>query len=203
MATKRRRRAQKTNPNLVLLVAVSAIALGLSSVFGKSISELMNLAILSLVLCGSLLSIALIWLIVHQTKVRSQRQTAVFSEDVDGMAWSEFEFFAIKLLKNQKYKIEAHPSGPGDQGADIIARKNRDKFAIQIKHYSSKLDNKPVQEAVGAMAYYHCNRSMVITNSHFTAGAKLLAASNNCILVDREKIGEWILESSPSDSATA
>jgi restriction system protein len=50
-----------------------------------------------------------------------------------------------------------------------------------------------VQEAVAAKAIYKCNKAMVITNSHFTAGAVVLAAANDCTLVDREELGKWIL----------
>jgi HJR/Mrr/RecB family endonuclease len=194
MAIKRRRRAQKTNPNIVLLVVAAAVALGLSSIFGKSLGGILNFSVLALIVFGSLLAIFLVWFIPYQANQRSQRQKAVTGEDVDNMSWSDFEDFVIQLLMSQKYKINAHPSGPGDQGADIIASKDGDKFAVQVKHYKTKLNNSPIQEAVAAMAQYHCTRSMVITNSHFTAGAKILAASNNCILVDREKLGEWILE---------
>jgi hypothetical protein len=35
---------------------------------------------------------------------------------------------------------------------------------------------------------------MVITDNHFTEGAKGLAQSNHCELIDRDLPAEWILE---------
>jgi HJR/Mrr/RecB family endonuclease len=35
---------------------------------------------------------------------------------------------------------------------------------------------------------------MVVTNSHFTRAAQVLAASNRCKLIDREKLAGWLAE---------
>ena len=42
------------------------------------------------------------------------------------------------------------------------------------------------------MAYYKCNKSMVVTNSRFTKSAKTFAESTGCILIGRDQLSEWI-----------
>jgi HJR/Mrr/RecB family endonuclease len=181
------------DPMTTLLVAVVAAALALFTVFGPQVNALLNAAIFTAITVGLVLAAILSFAIWRQLRTRHHRQVAVTTENVDQMHWKGFEHLAIELLEAQGFKIKHHASAPGDHGADIVATKGRDRYAIQVKHYGRKLDNTPVQEAVAAKAYYKCNQSMVITNSHFTAGAKILAAANGCILIDREELGKWIL----------
>ena len=104
----------------------------------------------------------------------------------------EFEKFLIDLFKRCGYETE-HTGKAGDQGCDLIVKKNNYIYCVQAKYYSSTLDNTPVQEIVGALKFYNGDKGVVITNSNFTIGAKELAKSNNVILIDGEKL-ELIIE---------
>lgn len=104
----------------------------------------------------------------------------------------EFEKFLINLFKRCGYETE-HTGKAGDQGCDLIVKKNNYIYCVQAKYYSSTLDNTPVQEIVGALKFYNGDRGVVVTNSNFTIGAKELAKSNNVILIDGEKL-ELIIE---------
>jgi restriction system protein len=110
------------------------------------------------------------------------------------MKGEEFEEYVAELLRLQGYKTRMTPRS-GDYGVDIVASKDGIKTAVQIKRYGKKLDQKPIREAVTGMAVrqYGCTRAMVVTNSTFTKAATFLAAESNCELVDREKLGEWVL----------
>lgn len=55
-------------------------------------------------------------------------------------------------------------------------------------NYSHKLDNTPIQEVIGGLAYYHCQKAIVMTNNCFTEPAKTLAKINNVELFDRDKL---------------
>ena len=79
---------------------------------------------------------------------------------------------------------------------DVIATKDGVKTAVQVKRYSSKLDQKPVREAIAGKSVrkYGCTEAMVVTNSTFTKAARFLASEGGCTLVDREVLGEWITE---------
>jgi restriction system protein len=79
-----------------------------------------------------------------------------------------------------------------DYGVDIIASKDGVKTAVQLKRYSNTVGRAAISDAVAGMAHYKCNQTMVVTSNYFTKEAKELASSNNCVLVDRDKLSEWI-----------
>ena len=71
---------------------------------------------------------------------------------------------------------------------DILAEKNDVKYAIQCKCYSSDLGNSPIQEVHAGKSMYNCHVGVVMTNRHFTSGAKELANATGVLLWDRNKL---------------
>lgn len=96
---------------------------------------------------------------------------------------SQFELYLENIFKDLGYKVR-HTGKAGDQGADLVLKYGDKIYVVQAKYYSSKLDNTPVQEIVGAIKYYNANQGVVVTNSSFTNGAEQLAKANNIILID-------------------
>lgn len=89
-------------------------------------------------------------------------------EKIDTMKGIEFEKFVANLLKHENfYNIETTRAS-GDYGADIIAEKNKIKYAIQCKRYSSKVSASPIGEILRGMKKYNCDKGIVITNNYFT-----------------------------------
>lgn len=72
---------------------------------------------------------------------------------VDTMDGIEFEHFLAKLFTKMGYYAQVTKAS-GDQGADLLLEKHGQKTVVQAKRYSRALDNTPVQEIVGAKAYY-------------------------------------------------
>lgn len=103
----------------------------------------------------------------------------------------EFELFLKKLFKFLGYTT-IHNGKSGDQGADLILRKNNYVYTVQAKYYTGKLSNKPIQEVVGSLKYYNANQGVVVTNSEFTKGAQELAKANQVILIDGEALNDLI-----------
>lgn len=115
---------------------------------------------------------------------------------IDCMEGHEFEFWCADALRKLGYHhVEVTP-GSGDQGVDVLAQKDGIKYAVQCKRYSSDLGNKPVQEVHAGKAIYHCHVGVVITNQHFTTGAKELAAATDTLLWDREWIHRYLISQS-------
>ena len=83
-------------------------------------------------------------------------------------------------------------SKSGDQGIDIIAKKNGRTVGIQAKCYSNKVGNSAIQEAVAGKNIYNCDTVMVITNNYFTKSAVELARANEVILWDRDTLSKKI-----------
>ncbi len=134
----------------------------------------------------------LFFLYKQGTKQKALR--AIAMANIDEMAGIEFEKYVAALLNSRGYKTKLTPVN--DYGVDIIANKDGIKTAVQVKRYSSKLDQKPVREAIAGKSVrkYGCTEAMVVTNSTFTKAAKFLASEGDCALVDREVLGEWILK---------
>lgn len=109
-------------------------------------------------------------------------------ESVDSMDGHDFEYWTADLLRKIGFShVEVTP-GSGDQGVDVLAEKDGVRYAVQCKRYSHDLGNTPVQEVHAGKAMYNCHVGIVITNQHFTAGAKQLAQATGVLLWDRD----WI-----------
>lgn len=100
------------------------------------------------------------------------------------MTGLEYEKIVAKYLRQHGYHNVSVTKGSGDFGIDVIAHKGSHKYAVQCKYYTSTVSLDAVQEAVAGMAYYNCDRAMVVTNSTFTNAAKELARYNNVILLE-------------------
>src|SRR3990167_8517131 len=104
-------------------------------------------------------------------------------EDFNKLSGIEFETYISKLLKNKGYDVIGTKK-TGDQGADLIAKKNGKKIIIQVKRHNGNVGNKAVQEVASAIKYYAGDEGWVITNSEFTKSAKELAQKNKIILMN-------------------
>lgn len=118
---------------------------------------------------------------------------------LDYMEGHQFEYACADILKANAFKNVTVTQGSGDFGVDILAEKNGYKYAIQCKRYSCKLDNKPIQEVIGGLAYYGCTKGAVMTNQYFTEPAKKLAKINDVELWDRNILQKMSYARSPQN----
>jgi restriction system protein len=109
------------------------------------------------------------------------------------MTGIDFEWYLQKLLTSQGYNVRTTPAS-GDFGVDLVASRNCDNIAIQVKRYNTKVSRRAISDAVAGMQHYRCNKAMVITNNYFTPGAITLARSTGCMLADRDTLAGWIVE---------
>jgi HJR/Mrr/RecB family endonuclease len=99
-----------------------------------------------------------------------------------------FEQFLKEIFIEWAYEVST-TKVTGDQGVDLIVAKNGMRAAIQAKGYvSSTVGNSAIQEAHTGMVHYRCQKCAVITNSTFTSGARQLAESVGCRLIDHDMI---------------
>jgi hypothetical protein len=104
--------------------------------------------------------------------------------EVNNLSGVEFEIWISKLLKENGFKDVCGTTATGDQGADLIAKKDRKTIIIQAKRYQGTVGNKAVQEVISAIQYYKGDEGWVITNSTFSPSAKALAQVSNIKLID-------------------
>lgn len=111
--------------------------------------------------------------------------------DIDMFSGIEFEKFIAHLFKKMGYSVTMTKT-TGDQGIDLIVKKNGHSIGVQTKCYSSSVSNKAIQEVAAGIKYYNLQKGLVVTNNYFTQSAIELANSNDVIIWDREILKDKI-----------
>lgn len=120
----------------------------------------------------------------HQAqKVKPTNET-----ELKNLSGVEFEVWVSKALKENGFADVRGTPATGDQGADLIAKKDGKTIIIQAKRYQGAVGNKAVQEVIGAIQFYGGDEGWVITNSTFTPSAKALAQKSKVKLIDGEAL---------------
>lgn len=127
----------------------------------------------------------------QKLKNKDQDKELMTIDKLDGFNGVEFENFLAELFQKLSYSVTTTKAS-GDQGVDLLVKKNNEVTAIQAKRYSNSVGNGAVQEIIAGMKFYDANKGMVVTTNYFTASAKELAEKTNIILWDRDKLNEMI-----------
>ena len=135
---------------------------------------------------------------IYQAKETERKLRALRLSDIDNMTGIHFEHYVAKLLQHQGFSTRV-TVGSGDFGVDVIAEKDLLKYAIQVKRQAKNVSRRAVSDSVAGKIHYRCNAAMVVTNAFYTAGAKELAKSTECRLVDRDELTKWILSFQASE----
>ena len=128
---------------------------------------------------------------IHLPSKRKERLRLLRMDDVDNMAGPTFAQYVAELLRYRGFKTTLTPAR-NDYGADIVAERDGTKYAVQCKRHGENISRQAISDAVAGKHHYECTVAMVITNRHFRSGARELANSTRCVLVDRDKLAEWI-----------
>jgi restriction system protein len=94
-----------------------------------------------------------------------------------------FEYSCLATLEMSGWKGNLTKSS-GDQGVDIIARKDNCSVAIQCKNYKTPVGNGAVQEVHAGKSFYETDFAVVVSPSGFTASAIQLGRKLGVLLVD-------------------
>ncbi len=120
---------------------------------------------------------------------------------IDKLSGVEFEEFLLKILKEKGYTNVRLTNETGDQGMDILFTDSDGKeVGIQAKRYSGSVGNSAVQQLLGGMLYYSCQKGIIATTSKFTQSAIELASKDSRIsLWERNKIEKLYYDTMPSE----
>jgi restriction system protein len=111
-------------------------------------------------------------------------KSAEFNKDMTGV---EYEEFCKDLFEIAGYQVTRTPQS-GDQGVDLIVRKQRREIAVQCKRYSRPVGNKAIQEISAGLQYYDLLDGCVLTNATYTPSAKRLAKKLKIKLLHHSQI---------------
>ncbi|HJP96324.1 MAG TPA: restriction endonuclease [Candidatus Saccharimonadales bacterium] len=167
------------------LVLVGVLAIG--ALVAQTSQD--TLIVLGVVLGLTLITVVI--LMIGAAWVRTKRARAIQMSGVDQMDGFTFEKYVVRLLKRQGYR-NVRLTEKYDLGIDVIADKAGERWGIQVKRNHKPTKALSVRQAVTALTHYKCTRAMVVSNSIYTGAAKRLAASNNCVLIDRSALAVWI-----------
>ena len=105
----------------------------------------------------------------------------------------EFEVRIGELFKGMGYDVEVTPPTK-DYGIDIVAKKDGDTLAIQVKKYAAgnNVGAKDVQQTLGAMWKVKADQSILITTSGFSVYATEQAKEAPIELWDKEILHELV-----------
>lgn len=134
-------------------------------------------------------------------KGTAQVKRAWFDQvDVRTLDGEKFEWWVAEALRRQGWFVEITASS-GDYGADLIATKNGQRMAVQVKRYEKQVGVTAVQQVMGGAAHWRCAEKMVVTTAKdFTPAAKKLAATTGTQLVTGHVVERWrIRPDVPSD----
>lgn len=190
MAKRYRRNKKATNETVILLLVLAVVVIG--GGLGGISDGFSSTTLIALLLIGLTIGAAVLGYAFYLDLRRQKALRLLDLAAVDSMSGLAFEKWVGVQLQARGYKVRFTPIN--DYGVDIVAKKDGLKTAVQVKRYRNILDQKPVREAVAGMMHYKCSQSMVVTNSHFTNAAKVLAQSNRCELIDRNKLAAWLAE---------
>lgn len=122
---------------------------------------------------------------------RNRRAVSAVGQDFSKLTGVDFEVYVARLLREAAFEDVAGTSTTGDQGADLIAKRNGKTIAIQVKGYAGTVGNEAVQEIVAALRFYKADEAWVITNSSFTPSARSLAQANDVRLIDGRDLKDF------------
>ena len=156
----------------------------------SDLSPFLMLFLSILIIPCVLLGIFLLGLCIENAR-KKKVQDAILNtgfQQVDRLSPFDFEEWIASFLRVAGYKAKVTKKS-GDYGVDVIAEKEHDKIAIQVKKYTKPVGIKPIQEVYTGKEYYGCNDAWVMTTApYFTQAAKNLASIHNVKLFNKEDL---------------
>lgn len=99
---------------------------------------------------------------------------AIQASPPSGLTPWQFELACADALNAAGWQARV-TSASGDQGIDVLAKRQGVTVVIQCKLYSKPVGNKAVQEAIAGKTYAGADHAAVVSNASYTASAVRLA----------------------------
>ena len=127
------------------------------------------------------------WASLAAQYVNEQIKPAKTLPDVAPSDGSGFEHACLLVLHDTGWSAALTPP-TGDQGVDILAKKNDISVAIQCKNYRTLVGNSAVQEIHAGKAFYEADIGVVVSLSGYTPSATQLAKKLYILLLDQASL---------------
>jgi restriction system protein len=105
-----------------------------------------------------------------------------------------FEEFVAELFEAMGYSVE-HVGGTGDEGADLIARRNGLLAVVQCKYHTRGVVGSPeLQKFLGTIHHTRSHKGFFVTTRTFTLAAEKFVAEHPIELIDGPRLVELVQE---------
>ncbi len=171
----------------ILPISIILILFGCIDEYTKSIMYFGIVLVFSCIIA----LIIYIYKFIKEKKYEHKLQEAIINTNitqVDNLNPYEFEEWIARFLRIAGYNAKATKKS-GDYGVDVIAEKENNRIAIQVKKFNKAVGIKAVQEVSAGMDYYNCCEGWVVTTApYFTQAAKNLANIRNIKLYNKNDL---------------
>ncbi len=120
--------------------------------------------------------------VINEEINRFSKLSPYSTKNISEMTPKQFEAFCTGVLIHNGWKATTTKAS-GDQGVDIVAKKNGIVAVFQVKKVSKPVGNKAVQEIIAGKEFYSANCGFVISNVDYTPSAKELANKSGIKLI--------------------
>ncbi len=112
-----------------------------------------------------------------------------------GMDPVDYEHHCAILLRRSGWDAQV-TAASGDQGADVLARRDGATLVVQCKLYRGAVGNAAVQQVSAARLHHRARFAAVVSNARYTAAAMALARTNRVHLLHHGELERFSPERS-------
>lgn len=159
-----------------------------------TVKDLLNNPFLSSICIGAAVPLVLLSFLVL-TQVKRIKRANLLARDsfFHNYSPTEFEYVTAELFRRFGYKADVTPQS-GDQGIDIVLKKQDRIIGVQCKRYNiqNKIGPNLIREFIGALDGRGLKSGYFVTTSEFTRAAKETARKSRyqIKLLSGEDLGE-------------
>lgn len=88
-------------------------------------------------------------------------------DEVKSCTWQAFERMVSRLLSISGFNDARIVGQSGDQGADVLANKNSNRWLFQVKHWLQPVGMSIIDETLKAATIYEANIPVIVSSSGF------------------------------------
>ena len=107
---------------------------------------------------------------------------------INKMNSGDFEECIGWIFTMHGYKSNVLRKHSHEHGADIIAEKDNELLAIQVKCWKNKVGKSSVNQVLKSIDYYHPTQLIVVTNNEFSKPAYEYANSKGVKLINHDEL---------------
>lgn len=124
----------------------------------------------------------------RRQKLLNEAESRTSSNHLQQLSWRQFEQLVGAYFEKQGYLISFTPNG-ADGGVDIVAKKGKEIFLVQCKHWkSTQIGVSVVRELFGVMSAQGATGAYVVSIGPFSPDAHAFVEGRNIVLVDANTV---------------